>query len=521
MKFFKNIFNTCAATAILGLVATSCSKKLDQSNPNLETTETFWKDSSDALQGINAAYAPLLLDGGYMRFSPILLDVRGDDVMSNSGWTAIAQAAKFTLGTSVADGYGFAFDAYYEGIYRCNQVIKNVPDINMDDDIKNRVLGQAYFLRGLYYFHLVNMWGRVPLPTTPAASSVDYTVTQSTEEEGWQRVEDDFTAAIPLLPTSYNNVSGSDQGELGRATQGAAMAYLGKTYLFTKQYDKAAAEFKAVIDLGVYGLMDNYGDNFTESFENNKESIFEVQFSTTVGGTVLGWQGIPNSTWAKVSARAVTYGAPNFGYTDVQLTESAYNEFLQEKSADGSVDLRLGETMFYNKPNEPLYFKDFQTIYAGTPYLNQFFAKKYENWSTKADEFDWKSGINERLMRYSDVLLMYAEAENELGNVSECANYITLVRNRAKLTVRTTEFASYSQDQMRTQISHERLLEFCLEGHRFDDIKRWGWLADPTKLAALKLRDSEFNNYIPGKEYYPIPQTEIDNNPNVTQNKTY
>jgi hypothetical protein len=242
----------------------------------------------------------------------------------------------------------------------------------------------------------------------------------------------------------------------------------------------------------------------------------------TAGVTVLGWQGVPASTWGKGSARAITYGAPNFGWTDVQPSFSVFNEFFLEKTVDGHVDPRLDATIFYNKPGETIYQTLFSVVYANSSYLTDIFCRKYENGDgNKANEFDWRSGINERLMRYSDVLLMYAECQNELGNAAECAKYIQQVRTRANLPDRTAEFAGYSQSQMRDQIGHERLLEFCLEGHRFDDIRRWGWLSDPVKLSWLKTRDQEFNGYIPGKELYPIPQSEIDNNPGVKQNSTY
>lgn len=509
--------------ATAGILTAGCGKRLEQVNPNAQTSETFWQTGNDAVQGINAAYAPLLLDGAYMRFTPILLDVRGDDIRSNSPWTAISGVGKFALGTGNADGYGWAFDEYYEGIFRCNQVLDNVPAIgNMAEDLRNRVLGQAYFLRGLYFFHLVNMFGNVALPTSTPQSKADFYAKQTTEEEGWQQIISDFKAAADLLPVSYRDVNGADANQVGRATKGAAMGYLGKAYLFNKKYGEAAEQFKKVIDLGVYQLMPDYRDNFTESKENNVESIFEVQFSTSVGGTDLGWQGIPTSTWAKTSARAITYGAPNFGWTDVQPTVSAFNEFMQEKTVDGETDPRLGATMFYNKPGEMIYGQPFAQVYASSSYLNDVFCRKYENGDgNKPNEYDWKSGINERLMRYSDILLMYAECLNEQEQTAQAAPYIQQVRTRAKLPDITATLAAMTQEQMRDQLSHERLLEFCLEGHRFDDIRRWGWLQNENKLSMLKSRDPEFNNYKAGKELYPIPQAEIDNNPGFKQNSSY
>jgi len=508
--------------AAVSLFNTSCNKKLEQTNPNAQTAATFWQTSSDALQGVTAAYAPMLLDGAYMRFTPILLDVRGDDIRSNSPWTAISGVGKFALGTADPSGYGWAFDEYYEGVSRCNQVLDNVPAIKMDAALKNRVLGQAYFLRGLYFFHLVDLFGNVALPTTTPKGASEFFAPQTTPDKGWRQVIADFKAAADLLPVSYTTVTGPDANQLGRATKGAALGYLGKAYLFTKDFSNAAAQFKAVIDLGVYGLMPNYKDNFTEAKENNIESIFEVQFSTTVGGTDLGWQGIPASTWAKTSARAITYGAPSFGWTDVQPSFSVFNEFQQEKTTGGQVDPRLDATIFYNKPGETIYGQSFATIYANSSYLNDIFCRKYENGDGgKPNEFDWKSGINERLMRYSDILLMYAECLNEQGQTAQAAPFIQQVRNRVSLPDITAQMATMTQQQLRDQLAHERLLEFCLEGHRFDDIRRWGWLQDPSKLATLKVRDPEFNNYVPGKELYPIPQGEIDNNPGFRQNPTY
>jgi hypothetical protein len=325
-----------------------------------------------------------------------------------------------------------------------------------------------------------------------------------------------------LLPASYTSTNGPDAGQIGRATKGAAMAYLGKALLFNKDFAGAATQFKAVIDANVYSLVANYKDNFTEANENNSESIFEVQFSRDAGGTDLGWGGAPVSTWGRTSARAITFAPRSFGWTDVQPTFSALNEYLIEKTVDGNVDPRVDATIYYNKPGETLYGQSFFDRYKNNPAdLNDIFCRKYENGDTRADEFDWRSGINERIMRYADVLLMYAECLNETGQTAQAYPYIQMVRTRAKLPDLAITKPGMNQAQMRDQLAHERLLEFCLEGHRFDDIRRWGWLQDPAKLALLKSRDVEFNTYQAGREYYPIPQSEIDNNPGFKQNATY
>ncbi|HTI12571.1 MAG TPA: RagB/SusD family nutrient uptake outer membrane protein [Puia sp.] len=534
MKNSRNKYKSLAVLSRLSaalLVLTffsQCNKKdLSLVNPNALTTTSFWKTEADAVSGVNAAYASLLVDGGYMRMTPCILDIRGDDVRSNSPWTAFSNCGRFALGTADGAGYGWAFASYYAGIFTANQVLDNVPAIDMPSDEKNRVLGQAYFLRGLYYFHLVNMFGKVALPVH---AGVIYTP-QSTVDQGWKQVIADFSQAASLLPLSYANVTGLDANQAGRATKGAALGYLGKTYLFNHRFDSAAAIFKQVIDLGVYSLVPNYIDNFTETNENNAESLFEVQFSRDAGGTALGWGGTPDPTWGKTSARAIGYAARAFGWTDVQPTFSVFNEFHQEKNVAGKVDPRLLVTIFYNDTvdthaaSTPMYQTTWQKQYTGDPNnFNDIFTKKYENYfGDRPDEYDWRSGINERLLRYADILLMYAECENELGFPAEAAKYIQMVRSRPSVNLpdRQAEFATYSQQQLRDQLAHERLLEFCMEGHRFDDINRWGWLKDPAKLAELKVRDPEFVSYIPGKELFPIPQYEMDNNPGFVQNPTY
>jgi starch-binding outer membrane protein, SusD/RagB family len=518
----NKIFNYIAGFFTLAVITTSCVNNDDlvQVDPNVETAGSFWKSDQDAIEGVNAAYGSLLTDGTYMRSTPLLLDLKGDDTRSNSPWGAMYNVGRFNSNVSDAAIYGWAYETYYQGIFRANQVLKNVPGIAMTDAaLKSRILGQAYFLRGLFLFHAVNMFKNVPLPTEIA---VYYP--QKTEAEGWKQVIADFKAAADLLPASYTNVTGLDAGQKGRATKGAALGYLGKAYLFTKDFTNARDTFKKVIDLGVYSLVSNYRDNFTDTNENNSESLFEVQFSRSAGGVDLGWGGAPATGWGKTSARAITYAPRAFGWTDVQPTWTLFNEYHDEKTTANAVDPRLDATMFYNKPGGmQLYGQNFATFYAGNAGdLNDIFCRKYENSDGNyANEYDWRSGINERLLRYADVLLMYAECLNETGDTPGAYTYIQKVRDRVGLPNLATAKPGLNQVTMREQIGHERFLEFPLEGHRFDDIRRWGWLQDPAKLAWLKARDVEFNSYAAGREFFPIPQLEMDNNPGTVQNTGY
>ncbi|HEY4150416.1 MAG TPA: RagB/SusD family nutrient uptake outer membrane protein [Chitinophagaceae bacterium] len=510
---------------LLPVVFFSCDKKLQQVNPNEQTSASFWQNQNDAIAGVNAAYSSLIEDGTFMRMTPAMLDTRGDDVHSNSPWPVLGNMGRFALGTGDPSGYGWAFGDYYEGVNRANQVLEFVPNISMDAALKTRILGQAYFLRGLYFFYLVDLFNNVSLPLHSAKTPADFFVPQSPAADGWKQVIADLTTAVGMLPVSYANITGLDAGNVGRATKGAAMAYLGKALLFNQRFADAAVQFKAVIDLNAYSLMPNYADNFKEATRNNAESIFEVQFSRNVGGSDASWGGEPQPGWGKTEGRAVTYGARGFGYTDIQPTLSLLAEFQTEKTAANLDDPRQDVTLYHNKPGLMLYGQLFSTYYAASPNdLNDVFSAKYENGDGSVpDEFAliWRSAINDRLMRYADVLLMYAECLNETNQTAAAYPYIQQVRTRAGMKDLATIKPGMTQQQMRDQLSHEREVEFGLEGHRFDDLRRWGWLSDATRLAQLKLRDPEFNSYLPGKEFFPIPQSEIDNNPGFKQNPTY
>lgn len=517
----KRYIKKVAALMFLAVMAAGCKKStLDTINPNAQTTLTFWKTPSDALAGVNAVYGSLIIDGSYMRFTPIIQNTRGDDAISNSPWDQIYNCGKFNL-TSSGFTSIIAWTAYYQGILRANEVLKFVPGITMDADLKNRILGQAYFLRAMYFFHLADLYKNVPMPLIPAQSSADYSAKQESQAVVFAQVISDLQKAVTLLPVSYGSMNTIDN-QVGRATKGAAMAFLGKAYLFTGNFAAAGTQFKAVIASGNYSLMPNYYDNFFINSENNAESIFEVQFSRLAGGNDLGWGGDPSSGWGRTSARAITFGAASFGFGDVQPSQALFNEYQQEKTVTGGVDPRLDVTMYYNKPGEMLYNTSFQQRYAGSSSLNTLWCHKYENGdSGQWNEYDWRSGINERVMRYADVLMMNAECANETGDIAGAYAGLQQVRNRVGLPDLQTVQPGMTQGQMRDQIAHERFLEFSLEGHRFDDIRRWGWLQDAGKLAFLKSRDPEFNTYSPGREYLPIPLNEIQTNPGTVQNASY
>ena len=187
-----------------------------------------------------------------------------------------------------------------------------------------------------------------------------------------------------------------------------------------------------------------------------------------------------------------------------------------EKTVDDHFDPRFHATILAYEPDD-----GFTTAY-GVPWADRgfadtdYFIRKYTNATDGADAFS--SGFNYHIIRYADVLLMYAECLANNGNIGQAASFVQQVRDRANLPDREAEFAGYNLDQFMTQIEHERIMELAVEGKRWYDLKRWGYLDDGSKLEELKAHDFEFNTYSTGKDFIPIPQTEIDRNPNLVGN---
>lgn len=510
--------------ALLSLfILLGCDDELDLSNPNSQIPEDFWLTAEHAIEGTNAIYTNLLNDGYYMRMTPALTDGRGDDFQQDTPWWDLAQVANFTALPTTAP-VQWLWEAHYQAIFRANQVIFNVPDIDMDESLKNRLIGQAYFLRGFSYFNLANNFQVVPVITEPSQDDSDYYAETATQEALWQQIFDDFQQAKSLLPLSYQDVSGPDPGQVGRATKGAATGMLGKALLFREQWQAAASEFEEVVGYGVYALMEDYRDNFSPLSENNQESLFEVQFATPdqVGGTVYNYGGEPNANWMQVSSVGHTYAMDGYGYSDFLPTRWLYNAYKSEMTVDGNVDPRLLVTISSYEPTA----SDVDNMVYGVPwphaedaiYPGKYTHEGIPGYTTESQGGVERSDINYRILRYADILLMHAEALNELNRTSEAYAFIQQVRDRANLPDLATVKPNMTQAEMRDQIAHERALEFAIESIRIHDLIRWGWFYDEEKLAELREHDAEFNNWSPGKEYLPIPQRELDINPNLERN---
>lgn len=479
------------ASLLLGGAATACNQDLDITNPNQPSTGSFWKTQTDAIAGVNATYNGLMDNGTYGRWVAFGYDIRSDIGFSNSPWTDLSNFNKFTQGDYNFEVSREIWQHHYQTIFRANQVTDRVPGIEMDATLRSRIVGEAKFIRGLLYYNLANLYGSVPLivkmpdPTDRPASV--------SEADLYVQIEKDLQDAQGVLPVSYNGA------DVGRATKGAALAMLGKAQLQQRKWAVAATTLASVVALPGYELIANYADNFTDKFENNRESVFEVQF----GDETQLSSGVRGLNISKM------VGPCGPSYCDGRPTQWFFQQFFVETTASGAVDPRLDATLFYNKPGATVYGDAYVNTRAGRG-ANDVFFKKYGEYYIPGDQ-NWDNPINYRVIRFADVLLMQAEALNESGQTAAAYAPVNRVRARATLSPLPS---GLSQTQMRDRILRERLLEFGLEGQRWNDLKRQNLL---TK--SLVPNDSEFNFFTVGKsERLPIPQSEIDLNPNVKQN---
>jgi tetratricopeptide (TPR) repeat protein len=504
------------------LSATACEKDiLEQVNPNLPTTESFYTTSDEAVKASTACYAGLQGLGMYRRWLNFALDLRDDIGFSQSPWGELADFTKFVQTNYDFEVSNNIWRDHYRTIYRCNQLLVNVPRVaNMEAGLRKRVLAEGRFLRALSYFNLVSLYGNVPLILAPPTNLNDL-APQGTEAEVWAQVISDLQAAQADLPDTY---TGND---VGRATKGAATTLLGKAYMQNKRWADAEAQFAKVINSGQYSLTANYTDNFRHTSENNSESIFEVQFSADKKGGNDSGNG-PDATSSQGGQRSQFWGVanepgrPGTGFNDGEVRPWVVREFLREPTTTGERDPRLAATVFYNRFDQTQFPSalpvdndrgvygngNFETYYANdSRNLNRVFWRKYQT-DYFRDFEDFDSPINQRVMRYADVLLLQAEAMNEQGKTGNAIPLVNQVRQRAGLSPLSE---GMSQAELRTQLMHERVTELAGEGVRWFDLQRWGLLDSPTGVDQLKAHDPDFTNFRPGiSRLLPILQTDVD-----------
>jgi starch-binding outer membrane protein, SusD/RagB family len=537
MKKVKSLIVFTSIISFLHL--DSCNvDKLELVNPNVPTPETYFKTEAEVQQAVNAVYANLQTDGLYQRTLYYSMDFMAFEQLN----TVDPIYQVFLRYTFDANNIFIAeyWKRCYAGINRANFVINNEEAINkipeglMSQIKKDKYLGEARFLRALYYFLLVTRFGDVPLIIENQDGKTG--LPRSPKALVWDQIETDLSSATEkCLPKNME--------EKGRATSGAAWALLGKSHLFQANESKDQADYGAakkaflhlINDHENYALEDRYSKNFEEETEHGPESIFEVEFNPVLGTDNL-WSSDNGSGLNECSLRGVEYGCFNWynAYPFLDLVE----EF--ETVADNGVkdDPRLGYCIYqtgdlYNNgadiariDNDTLWRMENDSLVV-FDIIYRYGWKKYQNYYKQKSE-SYYSGINTKVIRLADVLLMMAEVENELGSIPEAIDYLNQVRNRADVMMpnygtpaMNIIYPVSNQEQLRKAIEHERKIELCSEQVRINDLIRWQRLESFIREEAMPrlpfyLKDAI--KFDPAKHYlWPIPQSEIDSNPAITE----
>ncbi|MEX2639053.1 MAG: RagB/SusD family nutrient uptake outer membrane protein [Balneolales bacterium] len=477
---------------LLGL-SLACSDGLFDldKEPLGEPSSSILYETEDGIQQLlNSVYAQTRSFGfsGFGRF--VAKEVPSDDTNPGSSPAdgsvpRMEQVNEFTYLASQGD-----LQTYYESLYtliaRANLVINNAPEVEMDEELQSRYIAEARFLRALAYFNLVRGWGGVSIhtevPEDPQQASE--VVPRSTEQEVYDLIVSDLDYATGHLPFSYPD------SEAGRVTRGAAHTLMAQAYLFQQDYENTLTHAMEVINSGEYDLADSYEDNFDVDSQNGIESIFEVQFLSREEQDVVNewakWQGVRgNSGWGFFSpsedlAEAYEQGDPRRGHTiffEGEAWPGSGGEDMPDFPDD--VDPRANKKTMMSQPWPPGY--------------------------------PGNSPVNLVYMRYADVLLMAAEASNELGNTSDALMYLEDIRERARGGDDSVlpEVLVTGREELRHAIWEERRFELALEGYRYNDILRYNRV-EPG-FAEQLFHGLGKTSFDPEQHLlFPIPQSEID-----------
>lgn len=462
-----------------------CEDFLDKVPHDRVSEKIYYRNSNEAITAVNAVYDALQGNSLFGLDYPMALDIASDNSVHLRGERDETQFGDWNFTTDNGILFGI-WSGCYRGINRANIVLEKVPNIDMDQQLKDRLIGEAKFLRALYYHILVRMFGDVPL-IIKVQDFGKYNIPKNSKEEIYTQIIMDLKDAETALPT----VSEYNDSDLGRATQGAAQAYLSKVYLYMEDWSKAAEMAKKVIDSNQYGLLENFGDNYKLEFENSMESIFEVQFqgaSQTGDGASYSHYNLPAS-------------APNVegnAFEHILPTENLVNSFDTEDKRRKATLFMEGDD-FFGVPYDPGWS---ETGYSPAKYVTV--DPLYAGGTVPGGP----SPLNFHIMRYSEVLLIYAEALNELSRTDEAYQYINQVRERAGLN----PLSGLTKDQFREALYKERRLELVQEADRVHDLVRTGRAAE----VLVPLGFTEGVN-----EVFPIPFIELERNPLLTQNTGY
>lgn len=534
-------FNKLIGLSIISLLAfgmQSCSNDfLNEINPNEAVEETFWTSAENAEAAMASLYSPLRgqMYGYFGAFTGFQTMNRGDDV-----WFVLGEEPhnmEPVLYTNTPETEESDFGRLYLSINRANVFLEHLDDIDdMEEEEREELRSEAHFIRGFTYFLLVINYGNVPLRTKSASDNSDLIMKASSpEEEVWGQVIKDFKAAKENLPVKRSN------DELGRASKGAAKAYLGKSYVYTKQYELAEKELGDLLQAPYdYELVDDFDDNFTEFAEFNKESVFEFNYNGAYGGGGV-WAGEGGSQGSILSQFVGSDGTGGWG--KFLPSASIVRDFIKEERPDDAgtrFDKRMYTSFFWeysdyeNDLTDEKWFGNmtFDELWTGTrskrergapdfPEINgnegRFIIKKFTNFYKNEDDANSmydadNTNNNLRVMRFAEVLLLHAEACIKTGNLSAASEDLSRIRDRAGLKEKTWA----GEQELWAEMIHQNELEFFFEGHRFFDLTRW-YDYDEMKQVLLDNNAQGAKNFEAKNYYLPIPQNELNTNTELEQ----
>ena len=508
----------CAALAMF----CACNEShLDIQNENTLSTGVFWQTEDDIEAGLIAVYNMFYRQGTWTRNIYSQMQGMADDGVSYAGWTELNEWTKFKYTNYNFDEVnGKMWREHFTTIYRANQVLAHIDEIEFAEESHRADLkAQTLWLRSFYYFYMVALWDNMPLLTT-VSSAADQPA-NSSPEAVFAQLETDLLYAIDNLPETR------DAENTARPTKGAAYALLAKVFAQGHKWAEAKTCLEWLIKgkgASYYDLVADYGHNFSNKHENNKESIYEIHFSLThyVGFDQTDNYRDPN---AQLGTQIEMVQSPkDIGWTNVEARRWLIDYYKREKTVTGEYDPRLYYTLWYDTVESDFPDRTFDLYGKGwdDAWGSRVWIKKY---STDVKPIYYWNDNNFRVLRLADMLLLYAEVLNELsGPTDDAIAALNRVRNRAGLPdIQNSTYytgATASKDAFREQIKIERGLELSLECVRWIDLKRWGFTS--AELAKIAARDADFDNFTIGKhERLPIPQREVDNNPNLVQNENY
>ena len=483
------MFSNKICLICLILLLSGCSKQLDIKPEVFISPEELYKDEAGVVAGVTGIYRQLLV---LKRSDYAIVGMVGTDEGKTTtfvptwgpywqGFSAVNSYSPLMTGQNdVVQGF---WSCSYKGITNANVAIKFIQRAPVNDVLKNRCIGEAKFLRALFYFYLVQLFDGVPLPTdvdNPVADRDGYP--RSSAEDVYKLIIEDLKFAAVNLNSKGNN--GSDAG---RATKEAAIALLGKVYLTRKNYANAKSTLAPLLTATNVSLMPVYADLFVEKNENNIESLFEIQFSNETDNT----SNMANNTGCWQINSPTLSGA---GGHVLIPTDYYFASF-----EDG--DLRKDATfrsVFFDKDGNPVDYSWWSDV--GKPHVKKF------DITTGVSVSGGLSSRNMYYLRYADVILMYAEASNELNETNIAVEHLNKIRDRAGLEDYT---GAVTVEAVRTEIMLERMRELGFEGWRWFDLKRTGTLLTETKAHNIDAA----TNMLPKHLLYPIPAKEFENNP--------